>query len=107
MLAEARRVRQRQDALVRANTVRLARAKAKRAVASGTLSAEDVVASPAPHLRGMAVRDLLLSVRGVGPARADGMLRAAGVGQARDLGGLTGRQRVVLRRALEGVRHGG
>lgn len=98
--APDRTLEQRRAALDLANAVRIERAAVKREVRAGSRWVVDLILDPPPSLYSMKVRKLLLSVRRVGPVKADKLLRAAGVAPSKTLAGLSERQRHVLASAL-------
>lgn len=88
---------------------RRARAAIKRDVASGVRPARDVAdtawhdpSSPEARLR---VRELLMSMPGLGPVRVERALEALGISERKRIGGLGTRQRLRLREWLA-VREG-
>lgn len=83
-------------ALEYANRVRLARAEMKRMVATGELSAADVVLESPWHAESMAISELLMSQRRWGRARCRRLLLSLGIPENKRLGTLTERQRRVL-----------
>ena len=88
-------------ALAHANEVRLARAALKRAVKAGALSVADVVRSCPPEVETMRVSELLCSQQRWGRARARKFLQPLAVGENREVGRLTVRQRTEMARRLE------
>jgi hypothetical protein len=87
---------QRLRALAKANEVRVARARLKRAVAAGRIELARLVADPPSCVRTAKVRELLLVVPRIGPARADRLLGRCRIAHAKTVGGLTDRQRAEL-----------
>jgi hypothetical protein len=83
-------------ALGRANEVRLARAELKRRVATGELSAGEVVLDPPWEARSMAVADLLMTQRRWGITRCRRVLAQVPVSETKQIGALTERQRLAL-----------
>ncbi|PCN47915.1 guanylate kinase [Curtobacterium sp. 'Ferrero'] len=80
---------------------RRARAAVKAAVVSGERSALDVARAAwsdedAPAEKSLRVRDLLTSLPGIGPARADSVMASLRIAPSKRLGGLGVRQRSVL-----------
>lgn len=67
---------QRAVALRKANEVRVARAKLKERLKSGTLDAGEVLADPPAIIETMKLRELLQSVPKVGKVKATRILRA-------------------------------
>ena len=80
-------------ALQRANEVRLARAALKRRVASGDISAADVILACPAEVEGMAVSDLLMSQRRWGRTRCRKFLAMIPISENKQIGTLTERQR--------------
>lgn len=87
-------------ALEQANRVRLARAKLKRRIEAGHVSATDVILACPWEAESMAVGDLLMSQRRWGNARARRLLLPVGVAENKRLGSLTYRQRTLLAAVL-------
>jgi hypothetical protein len=87
-------------ALEYANRVRLARAELKRLVASGEMSAAEVIEACPWQAETMSVSDLLMSQRRWGRARCRRVLIALGVPENKRLGTLTDRQRLALAAVL-------
>lgn len=89
------------QALRQANRVRLARAELKRKVASGEVSAAQVVAGCPWEAASMEIGDLLRSQRRWGIARCRRLLVAVGLPENKQIGTLTERQRKLLAAVLE------
>ena len=87
-------------ALEYANRVRLARARMKRRVAAGELSADEVILSCPWEAPTMSVSDLLMSQRRWGRARCRRLLLSLGVPENKQIGTLTERQRLGLAAVL-------
>lgn len=83
-------------ALERANSVRLARAELKRAVARGDLDPADVVRDCPWQTESMTISELLTSQRRWGRTRARKFLMPLSLNENKQLGTLTPRQRQVL-----------
>lgn len=83
-------------ALEYANRVRLARAEMKRGIASGELSAAEVVLSCPWQAHSMSISDLLMSQKRWGRTRCRRLLVALGVPENKQVGTLTERQRLAL-----------
>ena len=83
-------------ALQRANEVRFARAALKHRVADGTITAAEVIVSPASEIEGMTVGDLLLSQRRWGRTRCRTVLTAVLISESKTVGSMTARQRHAL-----------
>jgi hypothetical protein len=84
------------QALERANKVRLARAEIKRRVASGELSAAEIVRTPPDEVLTMEVAELLTSQRRWGHTRARRFLAGIPLTETKTLGSMTLRQRDTL-----------
>lgn len=87
-------------ALEHANRVRLARAEMKRKIATGRLSAADVVLSCPWQAHSMSISDLLMSQKRWGSARCRRLLLTIGVPENKPVGTLTERQRLALAAVL-------
>jgi hypothetical protein len=87
-------------ALEYANRVRLARARMKRKIAEGELSAADVILSCPWQAHSMSVSDLLMSQKRWGRARCRRLLVSLGVPENKQIGTLTERQRLALAAVL-------
>ena len=83
-------------ALEYANRVRLARARMKRSIAAGELSAADVVVTCPWQAHTMAISDLLMSQKRWGRTRCRRLLVSLGVPENKQIGTLTDRQRLAL-----------
>jgi hypothetical protein len=83
-------------ALERANSVRLARAELKRAVARGDLDPAEVVRDCPWQTESMTVSELLTSQRRWGRTRARKFLMPLSMSENKQLGTLTPRQRAML-----------
>ena len=91
-------------ALEYANRVRLARARMKRKIAAGELSAADVVLTCPWQAHSMSVSDLLMSQKRWGRTRCRRLLVSLGVPENKQIGTLTERQRVALAAVLTAKR---
>ena len=87
-------------ALEYANRVRLARARMKRKVAAGELSAADVIMSCPWQAHSMSISDLLMSQKRWGRTRCRRLLVSLGVPENKQIGTLTERQRLALAAVL-------
>lgn len=83
-------------ALEYANRVRLARARMKRSIAAGELSAGEVVISCPWQVTTMTISDLLMSQKRWGRTRCRRLLVSLGVPENKQIGTLTERQRLAL-----------
>jgi hypothetical protein len=87
-------------ALERANSVRLARAELKRAVARGDLDPADVVRDCPWQAESMTILELLTSQRRWGRTRARKFLVPLALNENKQLGTLSSRQRDLLAQSL-------
>jgi len=87
-------------ALEYANRVRLARARMKRQIAAGELSAAEVVLGCPWQAHSMSISDLLISQKRWGRTRCRRLLVSLGVPENKQVGTLTERQRVALAAVL-------
>ena len=87
-------------ALEYANRVRLARARMKRMIAAGDLSAAEVVVACPWQAHTMAISDLLMSQKRWGRTRCRRLLVSLGVPENKQIGTLTERQRLALAAVL-------
>jgi hypothetical protein len=98
---------QHMQALERANSVRLARAELKRAVARGDLDPAEVVRDCPWQTESMTISELLTSQRRWGRTRARKFLMPLSLNENKQLGTLTPRQRQVLSTELTARAAGG
>jgi hypothetical protein len=87
-------------ALEYANRVRLARARMKRKIAAGELSASEVVLSCPWQAHSMSISDLLMSQKRWGRTRCRRLLISLSVPENKTVGTLTERQRLALAAVL-------
>ena len=87
-------------ALEYANRVRLARARMKRKIAAGELSAGDVILTCPWQAQTMSVSDLLMSQKRWGRARCRRLLLSIGIPENKSVGSMTERQRLALAAVL-------
>jgi hypothetical protein len=87
-------------ALEYANRVRLARARMKRKIGTGELSAAEVVLSCPWQAHSMSISDLLMSQKRWGRTRCRRLLVSLGVPENKQIGTLTERQRLALAAVL-------
>ena len=92
-------------ALEYANRVRLARARMKRSVGSGELSAAEVILSCPWQAHSMSISDLLMSQKRWGRTRCRRLLVSLGVPENKQVGTLTERQRLALAAVLTAKNH--
>jgi hypothetical protein len=91
-------------ALEYANRVRLARARMKRKIAAGELSACEVVLSCPWQAHSMSISDLLMSQKRWGRTRCRRLLMSLNVPENKPVGTLTERQRLALAAVLSAKR---
>lgn len=94
-------------ALERANSVRLARAELKRAIARGEKDAAEVVEESPWETESMTIAELLTSQRRWGQTRARKFLVPLSLNENKQLGTLTSRQRRMLAAELAARSAGG
>jgi hypothetical protein len=94
--APPRSAEQRLRALAKANQVRSARAQLKRDLAASSVELARILADPPPCAQTARVRELLVAVPGIGPARASRALFHCRIAEAKTIAGLSGRQRAEL-----------
>jgi hypothetical protein len=87
---------QHMQALELANQVRLARARLKRRVLSGELTAADVIQNCPPEAESMPIADLLTSQRRWGSTRCHRFLASVSMSENKTIGSMTERQRRAL-----------
>jgi hypothetical protein len=91
---------QRLGALAKANEVRIARSQLKRDLAAGRIDLVRVLSDPPVCAQTAMVRDLLLAVRKVGPARVNRAFAQCRIADTKTVAGLSDRQRAALIRLL-------
>ncbi len=89
------------QALARANRVRLARAAIKRRIASGEITAAEVLRESSWETESMSLAELLASQRRWGRTRVRKFLQMLALSEQKRLGSLTHRQRQMLVSELE------
>jgi hypothetical protein len=92
-------------ALEYANRVRLARARMKRMIGAGELSAAEVVLGCPWQAHSMSISDLLMSQKRWGRTRCRRLLVSLGVPENKQVGTLTERQRLALAAVLTAKNH--
>lgn len=92
---------QRMAALVQANNIRFGNARAKEKLRSGEVSVVHALERPAPSLRHLRVRELLLAAPGMGPHKAKLVIERSHVSGEARLGTLGYGERRALLDALE------
>jgi hypothetical protein len=83
-------------ALKRANEVRQARARIKRRIASGDLTAAEVILSHPWEVESMRIAEVLLSQRHWGSRRCDEFLVRVSMHENKSIGSMTERQRIAV-----------
>jgi hypothetical protein len=91
---------QRLRALERGHRVRSARARLKREIAAGELTAAEVILSPGREIEGMPIAGVLVSQRRWGEDRCRGFLAGLGMSEAKTIGSMTERQRIATAAVL-------
>ena len=97
------RLAQRREALQQANLVREARAQLKGRIASGELSAADVIVSSRWELNSMPIEKLLASQRGWGKGRCSKFLTDIQIRETKTIGSMTERQRALVSAVLNAL----
>jgi hypothetical protein len=83
-------------ALARANQVRSARALVKRRIASGNLTAAEVILSHRWEIERMPITEILISQRQWGRGRCHQFLLGLKMGENKQIGSMTERQRTAV-----------
>lgn len=91
-----RTIDQRFAALAVANQVRVERAKLKKAIKSGEVKAQAILADPPGYALTMKAHDLLLSVPKFGLVKANRAMKLCMMSPSKTIGGLSPRQRDAL-----------
>ena len=84
------------DALRRANDIRVARARLKRDLKSGTVRVEEILADPPDYVGTAKVFDMLMAVPKFGRVKAGRFLNQCRISQSKTVAGLSERQRQEL-----------
>lgn len=87
--------------LEKANRIRSARAEWKRGLSGDRSLILEALTDPPEWLLSARVLELLLAVPKFGPVKVRHIVKGAGISQATTVGGLTDRQKAMLRRELE------
>lgn len=98
--APERSLEQRMAALARGNDIRIKRSRLKKDVKAGREKLSAYLDEPPAWLETAKLRDLLLSMPGYGPVRADKLLLRVGAAPSKTMGGLTDRQRLAVLAAV-------
>jgi hypothetical protein len=80
--------------------VRIARARLKREIAAGELTAAEVILQPRREIEGMPIAGVLVSQRRWGEDRCRGFLAGLGMSEAKTIGSMTERQRIATAAVL-------
>jgi hypothetical protein len=94
--APQRSLRQRLDALDRANDIRSFRASEKKLIKRRERSALDHLLDPPDRMESMKIFDLLLAMPTMGRVKVNRVLNVCRISPSKTVGGLTERQRVEL-----------
>ncbi len=94
--APVRSLDQRMEALARANSVRVQRARLKRDLKDGVVDVVSIILDTPAYLHSAKVFDLLLAVPKLGRVKVSRLLTLSRVSQAKTVGGLSERQRAEL-----------
>jgi len=98
--APERSLRQRLDALDRANLVRTRRAKLKKDLKAGRVSIHTLLQNPPDYIETAKVFDMLLAVPKYGRVKVTKVLSQCRISTSKTIGGLSDRQRDELVRLL-------
>ena len=101
--APERSLKQRREALERANEVRTRRAKLKKDLKAGRESIDNLLTEPPEYIKSMKVSDMLLAVPKYGRVKVNKVLTQCKISSSKTIGGLSERQRDELVRMLRGV----
>lgn len=101
VVAPERSLEQRQEALRKANVIRILRSHLKRDIRAGECAPSTVIESPPPCAASMRILDLLLAIPGVGRTKARQVLFQLRVSDSKTLGGLSDRQRGELAKTVK------
>jgi guanylate kinase len=93
---EQRSSERRLQALAKANQIRSERAQLKQALAAGTIGLERVLNDPPACAQTAMLRDLLLAIPKVGPARVSRALAHCQISDTKTIAALSDRQRAAL-----------
>lgn len=91
-----RSLKQRMEALQRANDIRVKRAELKKHIKNGQQSAPNILREPPDFVKTMRVIELLKAVPKIGSVKATRMLRDCAISAVKTVGGLSERQRQEL-----------
>ena len=94
--APERSLTQRMEALKRANQIRTRRAKLKKDLRAGSVSAQSILLSPPEYLLTAKVSEMLLAVPKFGQVKVNKILTQCRISPSKTIGGLSPRQRAEL-----------
>src|SRR3989442_13676341 len=94
--APERSLTQRMEALKRANQIRTKRAKLKKDLRAGNVSAQSILLSPPEYLLTAKVSEMLLAVPKFGQVKVNKILTQCRISPSKTIGGLSPRQRAEL-----------
>ena len=94
--APERSLKQRKDALTKANVIRTQRAQLKRDLKAGRVQIHTLLLQPPDYLQTAKVFDLLLAVPKYGRVKVNRMLTSCRISPSKTIGGLSRRQREEL-----------
>lgn len=94
--APERSLVQRQEALLKANDIRIYRKVLKLDLRAGRKSVHDVLLEPPEKVHSMKVFDLLIAVPKYGRVKVNHVLRLCRISPSKTIGGLSARQRTEL-----------
>lgn len=95
-VAPERSIKQRMDALTRANEIRTRRAQLKRDLKAGCASIHDVLLDPPDYMETAKVFDILLATPKYGRVKVNKVLLQCRISPSKTVGGLSQRQRTEL-----------
>jgi len=98
--APSRSLIQRQEAIVRANEVRVFRAELKKDLKYGRAAVQDYIRKPPELIETMKIFDLLLAVPKYGRVKVNRLLVQCRISPSKTVGGLSNRQRTELLASL-------
>ena len=94
--APERSLKQRMEALKRANQIRTKRAKLKKDLRSGRLSPHSLLLSPPEYIATAKVSEMLMAVPKYGQVKVNKILSQCRISPSKTIGGLSPRQRAEL-----------
>jgi hypothetical protein len=94
--APERSLKQRMDALTKANEIRTRRARLKRDLKAGRVTIHDLLLEPPGYVETAKVFDMLLAVPKYGRVKVNKVLGQCRISPSKTIGGLSQRQRTEL-----------